>query len=272
MKWTVSWLHGRILYAAVALLPLSAWSCRRQPAPVTPTASPPSSQPAPPVLSATPAPPDQPPPASYVDVVRLHNPGVPATQPLDVPVELRDAAHLLLPEPIYVDPLGHLWITRADAPPIDMEFFRHIADRQVHLVRRHVLFVAWYPVDNQLTPLLICTANSDQNKSPIAIDRSRTTTLPAGIISGTAPSRRSILYTSPPTPASAPLHWQRWPKIITICCPPADIADVAAGRKTFAAPRMVFDWRGQILAWIPCDDRARPGTGRRDSPTTHGPI
>src|SRR3954466_14344529 len=55
--------------------------------------------------------------ATYVEAVRAENPQVPATQPLALPVDLVDAAHLIVHDPVYLDPLGHLWITRSDARP-----------------------------------------------------------------------------------------------------------------------------------------------------------
>ena len=55
--------------------------------------------------------------ATYMDAVRSANRAVAATQPLGTPVDLADAAHVVLHDPVYVDPAGNLWITRPDGRP-----------------------------------------------------------------------------------------------------------------------------------------------------------
>ncbi len=258
----------RWIGAAVALLPLFGWSCRRQPPPAAPTTSPSASRPIQRAPTATTTATRPPAPAGYIDVVRLHNPNVPATQPLDIPVDVRDAAHLLLPEPVYIDPPGHLWITRDDAPPIDTSFFRRLSSQQMQgriepiLVPRRVLFVAWYAMDNKLTPLIVCAGDNAAGDSaaPVAIGPTRTTTLPprhylwdraiATLDTMYVPTDGGVSAFS--LPALAESHHE--------LLSADDIAAVAAGRITLAAPRLVFDWRGKVLAWIPCDDSSQPGT------------
>jgi hypothetical protein len=57
---------------------------------------------------------------SYLDVVRATYPSFPATQPLDWPTNLDEAARIVIANPLYVErpgPRGDLWITSRDAPP-----------------------------------------------------------------------------------------------------------------------------------------------------------
>jgi hypothetical protein len=84
---------------------------------------------------------------TYVDVVRRANPLIPATQPLALPVVLTDAAHIVLHEPVYLDPLGHLWITRADAKPTN-ESLRAPADPPEHVIREVPVYIHWWVDDN----------------------------------------------------------------------------------------------------------------------------
>src|SRR5438552_14364759 len=93
--------------AALTLLIVIAGCKRPAPAPTTVPATQASTRPAKPA-----------PTTSYVDVVRASYPAYPATQPLVVPVDYGDAGHFILPEPVYLDPRGDLWITRADSPPL----------------------------------------------------------------------------------------------------------------------------------------------------------
>lgn len=85
----------------------------------------------------------RPPAAFYIDVVRSNNPAIPATQPLALPVDLSDAAHIILRDPVYLDGAGHLWITRTDAKPTD-ETLRHSMDASEHLIPDRPLFVHWW--------------------------------------------------------------------------------------------------------------------------------
>src|SRR5947209_7614930 len=56
---------------------------------------------------------------TYIDVVRSAYPGFATTQPLGVPLDLRQAAHIRLADAVYLSRSGRpdLWITRADAAP-----------------------------------------------------------------------------------------------------------------------------------------------------------
>ena len=79
-------------------------------------------------------------PQSFMDVVLASHPAFPTTQPLGVPLDLREAARLVIDDPIYLDAIGQLWITRADAEAVAGVLKR--ADReQAHVVPERVVFV-----------------------------------------------------------------------------------------------------------------------------------
>jgi hypothetical protein len=81
--------------------------------------------------------------STYVDAVRTENPQVPATQPLALPVDLSDAAHLIVHDPVYLDPLGHLWIAQADAQPT-VDALRTPSDPPEHVLSDVPVFVHWW--------------------------------------------------------------------------------------------------------------------------------
>src|SRR5437867_3168766 len=96
---------------AVVLVFWAVGCKREEPAPPPTTA---------PATQASTRPASRPAPTtSYVDVIRAAYPKFPATQPLGFPVDLIDAGHYVLADPIYICPRGDLWITRAHAPPLD---------------------------------------------------------------------------------------------------------------------------------------------------------
>ena len=86
------------------------------------------------------------PPQSYMDVVLASHPTFPTTQPLGVPLDLSEGARLVLDDPIHLDSLGQLWITRADADPI-AAVLKRASKEQTHVVRERVVFVHRAPDD-----------------------------------------------------------------------------------------------------------------------------
>lgn len=95
------------------------------------------------------------PPKEYMDVVLRTYPRLPTTEPLGVPLELPDAAHLVLHDPIYVCSRNDLWITHPDAPPVGT-VLRKASEEQTHVVGENVLFVHWSATESgQWAPNLI---------------------------------------------------------------------------------------------------------------------
>ena len=80
------------------------------------------------------------PPVDYMAVIHSAFPDYPTTQSLPIPLPLSECARLVLPDPMYLDSNGELWITRPDAKPLAEEL-KKPSDDFVHIVRDHVLFV-----------------------------------------------------------------------------------------------------------------------------------
>ena len=86
----------------------------------------------------------------------------PATQPLSDLLDLDQAAHLVLNDPLYLspEPRAELWITRPDAPPIKTvlkEAADPAADIDTHVIDRRVSFVDWMPTDSgNWKPYVLC--------------------------------------------------------------------------------------------------------------------
>jgi hypothetical protein len=79
---------------------------------------------------------------SYMQLLRQRNPAVATTQPLDDPLELPDAAHLIIPDPVYLDPAGHLWITSSQGMPTASALVKP-AETYDHIIQDRPVFVHW---------------------------------------------------------------------------------------------------------------------------------
>jgi hypothetical protein len=172
----------------------------------------------------------------------------PETRPWGIPVELNDAAHLVLDEPVYVCSRGDLWITRAGADPLPVVLARAGGESE-HLVDRRIAYVVWALNRRGIwEPSAVCR-NDDGYEIVSATDR------------------RSI-------PWHRPYRWDlatTWDDGgVTRLIVPTDegvsimtlgkelsedhcqLMDVAATTKPTGAPAVLFDTRG-LLAWIPAD-------------------
>jgi hypothetical protein len=146
-----------ILFVPVAIACLVAWGLRHGTPPTRPLAnaaltSTTAAQ------TSTSAPATQPaPPTDFLGIVHDAYPEFPATEPLAIPAELHEGARLILHEPIHLDSMGELWITRPDAPATT-KVFKTAADDQIHLTRERVLFVHHVLDDSQQwQPQIVCT-------------------------------------------------------------------------------------------------------------------
>src|SRR5580765_185654 len=83
-------------------------------------------------------------PVEYMDVVRLNYPDFPTTQPLIVPAAMQEAARLVINDPIYLDAVGELWITRADAES-NSTVLKEAPHQSTHVTREQVAFVHRWP-------------------------------------------------------------------------------------------------------------------------------
>ena len=91
--------------------------------------------------------------STYMDVIRATATTMPTTQPLAVPLDLSQAARLLITDPIYLDKSrGDIWITRAQGRPIEQVLHDavdpHATDPQSHVLRERVRYVHWSPSDD----------------------------------------------------------------------------------------------------------------------------
>jgi hypothetical protein len=101
--------------------------------------------------------------SSYLDVIRDEYPSLGTTQPLAFPLELNQAARLVLHDPVYLSKLrADLWIQRADAPPT-AQVLKFAADPgpdddvQTHVCREDVVYVHWSQGEGgKPIPQLVC--------------------------------------------------------------------------------------------------------------------
>ena len=185
---------------------------------------------------------------TYGQLLHADLPNYPETRPWGIPVELNDAAHLILDEPVYVCSRGDLWITRAGADPLPVVLARAAGESE-HLVDRRIAYVIWALNRRGLwEPSAVCQKNDGYE-----------------IVSGT--DRR-------PIPWHRPYCWDlatTWDDGgVTRLIVPTDegvsiltvgreltedycqLMDTAATTKPTGAPAVLFDTRG-LLAWIPAD-------------------
>ncbi len=82
------------------------------------------------------------PPRTYMEYVLKRYPSFPTTQPLKGVLPIKDAGHFVIPEPVYLDQRGVIWITRPDAEETQT-LLGKVAREQVILTRERVLFAMW---------------------------------------------------------------------------------------------------------------------------------
>lgn len=131
-----------VVICGLLCLSLNA-GCKSEPQRPPASATAPATRPA---TTPDTAPATEPAAKTYLDVIRDIYPALPATQPLDVPVSLREAAHLVLKDPVFLDEQGHLWITRSDGADAGTEArTAGESSHNEHVVREEVLFAWWLP-------------------------------------------------------------------------------------------------------------------------------
>ena len=81
-------------------------------------------------------------PRTFVELVKRIYPDCPATQPLDTPVDRKDAARIILRDPIHLDRFQHLWVTRSDADPTNAVLARAGSESE-HFLREKPVYVHW---------------------------------------------------------------------------------------------------------------------------------
>jgi hypothetical protein len=203
----------------------------------------------------TPATQPTPPPQNYPELVKLTHPALPSTQPLESPVSVPDAAHFLLHDLVMLCARSDLWITRADAKPIE-EVIRTAASEQTHLTSDRVLYVHWTLNDNgKWEPSVICGSGS---RSSAIVE----------VVSAKG-GRRPLPVTGDPHFDRA-VSWNQWLIVPTgrginvfdVGKDPIATAHielpVSDATAAMSAPRVQFDARG-MLAWAPWEN-GKPGS------------
>ncbi len=187
--------------------------------------------------------------ASYMDAVRRANAAVAATQPLGVPVELVDAAHVVLHDPVYVDPAGNLWVTRADGQPTD-QLLAKLPDSPEYVIRDRPVFVHWSQDEAGSWAAVVVVRATDGYDFITAHDRQH--------LAAHRPYRWSAAYSVPalgkfvvPTDVGV--------SVFDVAPAPLEHFHALPGcSATTTSPVAVLDSRG-ILAWAPWEN-GRPGS------------
>ncbi|MGA2584867.1 MAG: hypothetical protein ABSG31_16460 [Tepidisphaeraceae bacterium] len=93
---------------------------------------------------------------TYGQVLHRYLLNYPETRPWAAGVDLEDAAHIMLKEPVYVCPRGDLWIKCPDADPLPQVLAR-AGDEMEHVVDRKIYFVNWsIDAKGQWQPSAVC--------------------------------------------------------------------------------------------------------------------
>lgn len=186
-------------------------------------------------------------PVDYMDVVHLNYPEFPTTQPLPAPVALNEAARLVINDPLYLDPMGELWITRADAEST-LNVLKAADERSTHVLKEHVVYVHRWPDESGTwQPQLFC--RKDDGSYEIVTRLSRT-----GLEGrhnfdwGRAFSWNNVVVI--PTDRGVMLvRPDRRPMELYHEFIPAD--QFVPGK--YSQPQALIDWRG-LIAWMPWEN------------------
>jgi hypothetical protein len=244
----IGFILSLLIAAAVGIGIVLLLGNHPEPAPAPPTTQPamvttiPSSPAPAPVVASM---------QTYAQLLADDFPDNPPGAPLAATLDLSDAAHLILPQRVYLCPRGDLWLAHPGADPLPNVLAR-AANETEHIADRDVQYVLW-------------TMNSRGDQEARAVCR-------------TADGYELVSATgSQPMPSRPDFNWSGamdWDDNGTtrLIVPTTDGIDVITVDKTLTesycplrssgsgpAPQMLFDLRG-ILAWIPADDAVHTNT------------
>jgi hypothetical protein len=141
----VGWLvlAALVLGAGIVMLALHRNPLQPESPPHTTTiaGTPPASAPATHPVQASLAPRD------LLGIVRANDPAYPTIRELEVPASYDQAAHLIIPQPSYLCPIGHLWITDHRGRTLT-DTLRDLGNGNSHVVTDLVAFVHWQLTDS----------------------------------------------------------------------------------------------------------------------------
>lgn len=173
----------------------------------------------------------------------------PDTRPWAIPVDLTDAAHLIVREPIYVCSRGDLWITRPDADPLPVVLARAAGESE-HLIDRPIQYIIWSINRRGLwEPSAICRGGdgfeliSATDTRPIPWHRAYRWDMAMTWIDGSATRLIVPTYTGVSIMTVGDKLSEDYCQLLN---------STAAAPQSVPPPRVLFDLRG-LLAWIPAD-------------------
>ena len=188
-----------------------------------------------------------------LDVARADHPGYPTTQRLPDALDLRYADRLILKDPVHLDLMGNLWITRLDGPE-RFDFLKAAAAPDSTLVTAHrVAFVLWMVNDSgKALPGLIC--RTDEGFELVDYDGVRKLPDPHGFDFG----RAVVLYTPEKPYVVVPTR-------TGVCAfqfhqDPGDIVKSHVQVSQGGTIQLVMDIRG-VIAYATSADGVRGGHG-----------
>lgn len=209
--------------------------------------------------------PEKPSTGGYLDAIRAEYPKFAATQPLGVPVDLPQAAHFILQDPIYLSTgwRQEMWITRGDAPPTEQALKDAANDKieaDAFVVRERTAYVHWMPRANGPWAPILIGRRDDGEYDAVSADQGRR-----------------------PLPRGRGYHWDlamSWNEKIVV--PTAhgvsilrfdpDVSEIhhellapegPPGRKDQqSTPRVLLDRGGSgLIAWLPWENGKKGGVG-----------
>jgi len=155
----------RFLLVAIGIAAMAALAWKLTPKPQPPTTPPSTFRAATqPVesLASTRALPQTRPLQTYIDVLADRFPDFPATRPYPLAVDLADAAHLVLHEPIYLGPIGDLWLTTPNAEPLETVLARAAKETE-HIVPVPVDYARWTVSRSGRPSVAVVCRGQDEN-------------------------------------------------------------------------------------------------------------
>lgn len=206
--------------------------------------------------SARPATKPRRPTTQYFDVVQANYPRMPDTQPLAVPLDLPQAARLLLKERVHLSLRGDLWITRPDAPPAETVLARAAKEQGEQLalaVRDEVAFVHWMPRETGPWTFNLIARRPDGSGYELVTQSGRK---PIGTPGRTYHWDRALDWNDKAIVATdtGVSVFQFEPDLRELH------HELAAASADLAEPQFLLDWQG-VLAWLPWEHGRTGGRG-----------
>jgi hypothetical protein len=152
-------LIGLVVAVGIAFIAMRRFK-PNPPVPVafTPTTAPATASTLRPATVAAPPPP----PTDLLSLVRANDTAYPTTQELELAVNYEQGAHIVLNQPVYLDPAGHLWITDPRGASAE-SLMADLGKDNSHIVTDRIVFAHWSldNAGNWITNLVRRTRNGE---------------------------------------------------------------------------------------------------------------